>query len=301
MKMKKLALTGTLLFTMILASCGSNENADTGNTEKAAGNSETSTPQLVTGAAYQDGTYSLNEKDFDKHGWKAQFKMTVKDGKITKSDYDYVNKDGALKSEDKNYEKAMKAKSGTGPKEYIPKLNKSLVDSQSAQQVEAVSGATESSGNFMNYAQQLTQAAQKGDTTPIQVDAQGTLKDGEYKLSEKNLGPTGWKTYIKMTVKGGKITKVDYNFLDKNNKLKSEDKAYEKKMKAQSGTGPQEYIPELSQSLKEKQNAGEVDVVTGATHSSHAFKIYAAQLINAAQKGDTTPIVVDNQVYKEEK
>lgn len=300
MHIKKLLLPLGLLIIMMLAACGSNESATKSNTEKkASGSSEPATAKLIAGAPLKDGTYSLKEKELDSHGWKATMSITVKDGKITKSDYNYVDKDGKLKSDNAAYEKAMKAKNGIGPKEYIPKLNKALVASQDAQQVEAVSGATESSDHFINYAQQLIQAAQKGDTTPIVIDAYAKLKDGTYKLAEKNLGTTGWKTFIDMTVKGGKITKVNYDFLDKNGKLKSENAAYEKAMKAKSGVGPKEYIPALSKSLLDKQNAEEVDVVSGATHSSHSFRIYAAQLINAAQKGDTTPIEVDNLVFQE--
>jgi major membrane immunogen (membrane-anchored lipoprotein) len=300
MHIKKLLLPLGLLLIMMLAACGSNENATKSNTEKkASGSSEPAAAKLIAGAPLKDGTYSLKEKDFDSHGWKATLAITVKGGKITKADYNYLDKNGKLKSKNAAYEKAMKAKSGIGPKEYIPKLNKALVASQDAQQVEVVSGATESSDHFINYAQQLIQAAQKGDTTPIVVDAQAKLKDGVYKLAEKNLTTNGWKAFIDMTVKGGKITKVNYDFLDKDGKLKSENAAYEKAMKAKSGTGPKEYLPALSKSLIDKQNAEEVDVVSGATHSSHSFRIYAAQLINAAQKGDTTPIEVDNLVFKE--
>jgi major membrane immunogen (membrane-anchored lipoprotein) len=300
MRIKKLLLPLALLIIMMLAACGSNENATKSNTEKkASGSSEPATSKLIAGAPLKDGTYSLKEKELDSHGWKATMTITVKEGKITKSDYNYVNKDGQLKSENAAYEKAMKAKSGIGPKEYIPQLNKALVASQDAQQVEVVSGATESSDHFINYAQQLIQAAQKGDTSPIVIDANAKLKDGVYKLAEKNLSPQGWKTFINLTVKEGKITKVDFNFKNKDGKLKTNDAAYEKAMKAKSGTGPKEYIPALSKALIDKQNAEEVDVVSGATHSSHSFRIYAAQLINAAQKGDTTPIEVDNLVFQE--
>lgn len=300
MRLKRLILPFALLLMMMLVACGSNESATESSAKKDT--SESSQPaaaKRIAGAPLKDGTYSLKEKDFDTHGWKASFSITVKDGTITKSDYNYTNKDGKLKSEDAGYEKAMKAKSGIGPKEYIPELNKALVSSQDAQQVEVVSGATESSDHFINYAQQLIQAAQKGDTTPIEIDAQAKLKDGVYKLAEKNLTSNGWKTFINMTVKDGKIIKVDYDFLDKDGQLKSKSTEYEKAMKAKSGTGPKEYIPALSKSLVEKQKAEEVEVVSGATHSSHAFSVYSAQLINAAQKGETTPIEVDNLVFEE--
>jgi len=304
MKFNKIVFAATLSLSLLLAACGSNESStktnDNSSESNQAAKTEKVTKKIIAGSPLQDGTYTLTEKDFDDKGWKVTFEITAKDGNITESNYNYVNADGKLKSEDKDYEEAMKAKSGVGPAEYIPELNKQLVSTQSAAQVEIVSGATHSSENFINYAQQLIQAAQKGDTTPIEIDAQGTLKDGEYSLTEKNLDSTGWKTFIKMTVSGGKITAVDYNFLNKDEKLKTDDEEYEKTMTEKSGTGPQEYIPALSQSLIDTQSAADVEVVSGATHSSHAFKMYAAQLINAAQKGDTTPIEVDNFVLEEE-
>ncbi|HHT6778902.1 TPA: FMN-binding protein, partial [Listeria monocytogenes] len=83
-----------------------------------------------TDGTMTDGTYKLEEKNFDDKGWKGFMSIEVKDGKITKANYDYEDKDGKLKSDDADYEKNMKAKSGTGPKEYIPALNKSLVEKQ---------------------------------------------------------------------------------------------------------------------------------------------------------------------------
>ena len=58
--------------------------------------------------------------------------------------------------------------------------------------------------------------------------------------------------------------------------------------------GPQEFIPALQEDLVEKQDAGEVEVVTGATSTSDKFKDYAAQAIEAAEEGNTETIVIDN-------
>ena len=105
------------------------------------------------------------EEEAEKNGYKATFSITVKDGKITESNYDNVNAEGKSKTEDEEYQKAMSEKTGTGPKEFIPALNEQFLEKQSAGDLEAVSGATHSSDSFMNYAQQLIQAAQAGDTT----------------------------------------------------------------------------------------------------------------------------------------
>ncbi|MCB2669387.1 FMN-binding protein, partial [Listeria monocytogenes] len=88
-------------------------------------------------------------------------------------------------------------------------------------------------------------------------------------------------------------------YVDKDGKLKSDDADYEKNMKAKSRNGPKEYIPALNKSLVEKQDVAAVDTVSGSTNSSNQFKIYAAQLQNAAQNGITDTIKVYNLVEAE--
>jgi len=307
MNFKKILAILALSFALVLTGCGNSDEAkdqnDTGSdkttTENKTDNNSTEQPtekEQVAGAPLQDGTYSLTELDFDKNGWKATFEITVSGGKITASKFDYVNADGALKSENDDYQKMMSEKVGVGPKDFIPALNDQLVKTQSAGSVEVVTGATHSSESFINYAQQLIQAAQKGDTKTIEIDAQAALKDGVYSLSEKNYS-NNYRTVLSITVADGKITAVDYDYVDENGAKKSENEDYQKMMSEKTGVGPKDFIPQLANSLVETQDAGSVEVVTGATHSSHAFKMYAAQLINAAQKGDTTPIEVDNIVF----
>ncbi|WP_062353695.1 extracellular electron transfer flavoprotein PplA [Bacillus kwashiorkori] len=302
MKSKWLSIM-VIFFVLLLAACGGNDDkGKDNNTDKKdpdnAAKTEQTDKKIVAGAPLQDGVYTLTENDFDENGWKVNFRITVDKGKITKSEYDYVNADGKLKSEDENYDKAMREKTGTGPKDYIPDLNKQLEEKQDAKQVDVVTGATHSSENFINYAQQLMQAAQKGNTTPIEIANTSPLKDGVYKLTEKNLDANGWKTYLNITVEGGKITQVDYNNLNAEGKLKTDDEGYQKAMSEKVNIGPKEYIPRLSEALVEKQDPLAISVISGATHSTHTFKLYAQQLINAAQKGDQTPIEVDNIVFE---
>src|SRR5699024_9141943 len=96
------------------------------------------------------------------------------------------------------------------------------------------------------------------------------LKDGTYKLEEKNYS-NGYRTVFELTVDGGKITKSNFDYVNEDGKSKKEDKEYNKKMKKQAGVGPETYIDDLNQSLETAQNAGGVEVVTGATHSSESF------------------------------
>lgn len=283
--------------TLALAACGGNDKETASSSSSAASSSEAAKPaEKEAGGDLKDGTYKLEEKNYS-NGYRVVFDMDVKDGKITKSNYDYVNEDGKSKQKDADYEKSMKEKTKTGPKEYIPALNKLLVSTQSPDSVEVVTGATHSSESFKNYSQQLVQAAQAGDTKTIEIDNGADLKDGTYKLEEKNYS-NGYRTIFSITVAGGKITESNFDMVDKDGKSKKDDAEYEKNMTAKSGVGPKEYIEKLNEGLVEKGAPADVEVVSGATHSSHAFQTYAAQLVNAAEKGNTAEIQIDNIVMK---
>lgn len=295
------------LSSLVLAACGADKKDNTTNSSSAASSetkksTESSAPaKKVAGGDLKDGTYKLEEKN-EKNGYRAVFEMTVKDGKITESKYDNINADGKSKTEDTKYEESMKAKSGVGPKEYIKQLNDSFVKEQSASGVEVVTGATHSSESFQNYAQQLIQAAQAGNTDTIEIDNGAALKDGTYSLKEKN-DSNGYHTTFSMTVKDGKVTESNYDNVNADGKSKKDDTEYESKMKDVAGVGPKEYIETLNKEFvkamgEEDGSPAGVEVVTGATHSTHSFINYAQQLVNAAEKGDTTEIVVDNIVTK---
>lgn len=139
--------------TFILTACGSEE-----------------TKSSTESVKLEDGHYILEEKNLDDNGWSVVFNMTTEGGKITESDYDYVNDAGDLKSKDAEYQKVMEEKVGTGPVEYIPVYNKALVDTQDPSSVEVISGATHSHDLFVEYAQQLVDAAAEGKTETIEID-----------------------------------------------------------------------------------------------------------------------------------
>ncbi|WP_179395868.1 extracellular electron transfer flavoprotein PplA [Lacticaseibacillus absianus] len=296
------------LSALTLAACGNADNAkdsssktSSSKVEKKSSSSkkeETTEAKQTAGGALQDGTYKLEELGFS-HGYKVDMSMTVADGKVTKTTYDYKDKDGKSKTEDTEYEKSMKAKSGTGPAEYIPALNDAFTKNGSnVAGIEVVSGATESSQSFKNYAQQLVQAAQAGKTDTIQIHNTDKMKDGTYTLEEKNYSH-GYRTTFTIVVAGGKITESKFDNVDKDGKSKTKDADYEKSMKKVNGVGPAEYTPKLNEELVKTQNPADVDVVSGATHSSGSFILYAEQLINAAQAGNTAKIEVDNIVFAE--
>lgn len=287
MKLKTVTSISVIALTALsLAAFGNSSN----NVDAAA--------KQTAGAKLKSGKYKLVETGYS-HGYKVKMGITVKKGKITKTTYDYVNKKGKSKTKDKAYEKQMKKVTKTGPKEYIPQLRKAFKKAGSnTGAIEVVSGATESSWSFKNYAAQLVQAAQAGNHKTIKIQNTKKMQDGTYSLAEKNYSH-GYRVTFAITVKDGKITKSNYDNVDKNGKSKTQDKDYEKSMKKVNKVGPVEYTKELNEALVKKQTPAEVDVVSGATSSSTAFIQYAEQLINAAQAGNTDKITVDNIVYAE--
>lgn len=102
-------------------------------------------------AELADGVYSA-EGEFDERGWKSTITITVENGKIEDVDYDEVTEDGSKKSEDDEYAQSMKGVSGVTPEEAYEQLEDALESSQNVDKVDAVSGATSSSEQFKNLA-----------------------------------------------------------------------------------------------------------------------------------------------------
>ncbi|UQF11163.1 extracellular electron transfer flavoprotein PplA [Vagococcus lutrae] len=304
MKKKKL-ISGLAILAMsslLLVACKSDDQKEAEKTDAtqetvAKDKEESKEMTQVAGGELKDGTYTLEEKNYS-NDYRTVFSIVVKDGKITESNYDNVNEAGESKVKNKEYDDMMKDKSGTGPSEFIPALNEALVDKQNAGDVEVVTGATHSTDSFKNYAQQLIQAAQAGNTDKIEIDNGADLKDGTYTLEEKNYS-NDYRVVFSIVVKDGKIAESNYDNVNEAGESKADNKEYDDMMKDKAGTGPSEFIPAFNKGLVDKGAPAEMDAVTGATHSFHTFQMYAEQLINAAEKGNTDKIEVDNIVMAE--
>jgi len=107
----------------------------------------------------KDGSYTAAQDKYDDYGWKGQVTIEVKEGKIATVDFDYVNKDNKLKSEDQGYIKAMEDKTKVNLANAIVELEKALVDGQDVAAVNAVSGATSSSNDFKALAEKALAGA----------------------------------------------------------------------------------------------------------------------------------------------
>lgn len=115
----------------------------------------------------KDGTYKSQYSAPDSHGWTDYVEITVSSGKITKVNYDAL-KDGLKKSEDKDYQTAMKdGGSKTWPSDFYPKLSSQLVDKQDIDKVDVVAGATTSSNDFKKLVKALSKNMSEGKTDEI--------------------------------------------------------------------------------------------------------------------------------------
>lgn len=147
--MKKLLVGLTLASSLVLAACGGEETTQDG---------------------MQDGSYRIEELNFGETGWKEALEITVAEGEITDANWESVNEDGLNKIEDDNYQETMIGTDGVGPQDFIPGLEDALVEAQDPADVEVISGATGTSEKFQDYAQQLVDAAEAGNTETIEVD-----------------------------------------------------------------------------------------------------------------------------------
>lgn len=248
----------------------------------------------INDAKYKDGTYKVSYDKFDSHGWKAFVELTIKNNEITSAKFDYVNKDGALKTQDPNYEKNMKAKTGVGPQEYTVKLTQGLMNKQDISSVDTVTGATSGSNEFKELVAAALTNAVKGSTTEsiIPLVEAVSYKDGTYKATFDKLDSHGWNAQVELTIKSNVITFCTFDYVDKDGNFKSKNAGYNVSMKAKAGTSPQTYVVQLAQNLLKVQSPLKVDTVTGATSSSSNFKELAEAALGHAQTGDQTTVVL---------
>lgn len=258
-------------------------------------NSKTNTI-FLSDASYKDGTYKAAYDKLDSHGWKGQVELTIKGNEITACTFDYVNKDGALKSKDAGYNSSMLKVAKTNPEEFSAKLPQDLLNKQNVDAVDTVTGATHSTKDFKDLVAAALAKAAKGDTTTailtLVEEVSVSYKDGTYKATYDKLDSHGWNAQVELTIKDNKITFCTYDYVNKDGAFKSKDAGYNTSMKAKSGTNPQVYVVQLAQDILKKQNAAAVDVVTGATHSSNNFKELAAAALEHAKTGDTKAAVL---------
>lgn len=149
--MKKILSVLTLSSALLLTACGD----------------DTAAPAE---GGLEDGSYRIEDANFDDTGWKEALDIVVADGEVTDATWESVNEEGVNKIEDEGYQEAMTNAVDLGPQDFIPALENDLVDTQDPSEVEVITGATHTAEKFKDYAGQLMDAVEEGNTETIVVD-----------------------------------------------------------------------------------------------------------------------------------
>ena len=160
------------------------------------------------------------------------------------------------------------------------------------------SNTAESSSSVAASSEVVESSSTAAETEEEAAAPAVTLQEGTYTLEEKNYS-NGYRVVFSIVVKDGKVAESNYDNINEAGESKVDDADYNAMMLEKAGIAPETFIPELNKRLVEKMATEEgvpsdIDVVTGATSSFNTFVIYAEQLINAAQNGNTETITVDN-------
>ncbi len=118
------------------------------------------------------------------------------------------------------------------------------------------------------------------------------LQDGYY-TAQMSQFSHGWKEYITILVKGGKLVSVEYNAENASGFIKSWDNAYMQNMLHSNGTYPNEYTRTYAGQLLEGQGQGSIDAISGASSSHGTFQLLAQAVLDQARKGDSSIVFVD--------
>lgn len=118
------------------------------------------------------------------------------------------------------------------------------------------------------------------------------LQDGYYtaQASEYHFG---WKEYVTIIVKGGRIVSVEYNAENASGFIKSWDNAYMQTMFHSTGTYPNQYTRYYAGQLLEGQGKEGIDALSGASSSYGSFQKLMAAVLEQAGKGDSSIVFVD--------
>ena len=118
------------------------------------------------------------------------------------------------------------------------------------------------------------------------------LQDGYY-TAQAEAFSHGWKEYITIMVKGGKIVSVEYNAENLSGFIKSWDSNYMQNMLHANGTYPNEYTRYYAGQLLDGQGEGTIDALTGASSSCSSFQKLSAAVVEQARQGDSSIVIVD--------
>lgn len=109
-------------------------------------------------------------------------------------------------------------------------------------------------------------------------------RDGIYRAEYDAYDSLGWKPFLEVQIRGGRVVSAQYEEINPAGDYKSRNQRYTDLMRAQTGNSPLEVMLELADRLVER-NGADIEVVSGATQTSNRFKALAEEVLKNALEG----------------
>ncbi|MFI3226844.1 MAG: hypothetical protein R3Y09_05445 [Clostridia bacterium] len=119
-------------------------------------------------------------------------------------------------------------------------------------------------------------------------------QDGVYR-AEFTEYTDGYKDYVEITIKDGKIEKVEHDGLNEMDELKSIDEDLKTRYLDEYQTYPEEFMPMYSSSLLDYQSLDMMESYNGTETEFANFKRLAEQALMSAKTGKTETSTIDTE------
>jgi major membrane immunogen (membrane-anchored lipoprotein) len=127
-----------------------------------------------------------------------------------------------------------------------------------------------------------------------------SMQDGYYTAEFAAFDAHGWKEFVTIFVKNGRIASVEYNAKNQSGFIKSWDMNYMRVMGASSGSYPNEYTRVYAGELLQRQGVEGIDAISGASESHGTFRLLAEAAIAQAEAGDKTVAFIEMEAHETE-
>lgn len=235
---------------------------------------------------YMDGTYKVTAPEENAQGWTPYIEATVTDGTISAITYDAL-KDGKKITEDTEANAAE-----SKPSEYYAQIAKNFTSGgEDLTKLSSPSGAGLATRGFVKLMTPLQNhmisGADKEFTAPLYLD-------GTYKAQFSDFNEDGWKEYVVLKIFNGKVTVEEFDAVDPDKKLRSENAEVNKQIQESTGTYT---FQEIQERLDKNLTAAggdplAIETVAGATISTNNFKRLAGEILyTTAREGKTDEVL----------
>ena len=188
-----------------------------------------------------------------------------------------------------------------GESEYEAKANAQMKDivaeyeavEGDLERMEPVEGAEEHTYRFMRMMRTALKFAKAGDHTPVEL---GKYEDGSYEAVMPSFSASGWKDYVRLTVKDGLITDIDFNAQKESDPsvLITDDPDLNKEGATDS---PSVYYPAIAKAFTDSnENLDSLSVPTGGAAAAKSFQKLMKPLLASMISGGGTQVTAPRYV-----